>query len=123
MAVRIISKRALHDYIRLNPKIGASLLAWASILEAQTWTQPLDIVETFGSKAVDILGKKNTRATTVPPERAVIDIKGNHIRVIVKYQFHPKLKDACVYIKWIGTHAEYDKLCAKKEQYEVEQFK
>lgn len=122
MAVRIISKKALHEYITLNATSGPALLAWASIVEVQIWTQPLDIVKTFGTKAVDILGKKDTKAATVPPERAVIDIKGNHIRIIIKYQFHPRLRTSCVYIKWIGTHAEYDKLCAKKEQYEVEQF-
>jgi mRNA interferase HigB len=123
MPVRIISKRSLYLYTLKNPNSSSALNAWASIVESKDWRSPLDIVETFGSKAVDILGKKDNKATTVPPERAVIDIKGNHIRVIVKYQFHPNLKTSCLYVKWIGTHAEYDKLCAKNLQYDVEQFK
>lgn len=122
MPVRIISRKALHNYIKTNPISGPALLAWASIVESQHWKQPLDIVQTFGSKAVDILGKKDNKIGTVPPERVVIDVKGNHLRVILKYQFNPNLTIPCMYIKWIGTHATYDKLCAKNEQYDVEQF-
>ncbi|WP_341842217.1 type II toxin-antitoxin system HigB family toxin [Chitinophaga caseinilytica] len=117
--VHIIKTKSINDYISNNPNSGNALWAWHDIVRTASWEKPQDIVETFGAKAVDILPTwKNTACN-----RAVIDIKGNHLRVILKYQFHVKLKQARIYIKWIGTHAEYDKLCDLNKQYEVEMFK
>jgi mRNA interferase HigB len=44
----------------------------------------------------------------VSRERVVFNVKGNHYRVVVavKYQYH------AVYIRFIGTHADYDKIDA-----------
>ncbi len=110
-------------YIKTNPREKEVLEAWVSIVKSQTWTKPQDIVESFGAKAVDILGKPNSKADTPNCERAVIDIRGNNLRIIVKYQLHEKLKSAVIYIKWIGTHAEYSKLCKLNNQYTIEMFK
>jgi mRNA interferase HigB len=123
MAVHIISTQSIHEYIKTDPKNGPALLAWVSMIQKETWNSPLDIVQSLGVKTVDILGKKDTKPETVPPNRVVINVKGNHIRVIAKYQFHSKLRVTRLYIKWIGLHAEYTKLCAKNLQYEVDQFK
>ena len=121
--VDIVKLRSIYEYIKINPTSGNALKAWASIVRYSLWAKPSDIVETFGSKATDLLGKKDNKPSTKSCERVVIDIKGNHIRVIAKYQFHTKLKKARLYIKWIGTHAQYDELCAKKLQYDIEMFK
>ncbi|MBV7532721.1 type II toxin-antitoxin system HigB family toxin [Chitinophaga sp. sic0106] len=108
--IHVIKTKSINDYVEKNQNSGKALWAWLSIIKSSQWQKPQDIVETFGAKAVDILPAwKN-----IVPQRAVIDIKGNHIRVIVKYQFHNRLKQARIYIKWIGTHAEYDKLCRYK---------
>lgn len=87
-----------------------SLKAWISIVEDSDliWHIPQDIVTTFGNKAVDLIGN----------DRVVIDVKGNKIRIIAKYQF----PSARLFIKWIGTHAEYDKLCVKNKQYDIDLF-
>ena len=113
--VHIISVRSLYEYMEMNPKTSDRLKAWITLVKACNWEKPQDIVHTFGAKAVDIL----TRSCS----RVVIDVKGNHIRVIAKYQFHPALKMARLYIKWIGTHAAYDEICKKNLQYEIEMFK
>lgn len=123
MAVHIVSKKSVSEYITKDPKNGPALRAWISYVESQTWESPLDIVRSFGAKSVDILGKKDTKTATSTPNRVVIDVKGNHLRIIGKYQIHGKLKATRLYIKWIGTHAEYDKICSRNEQYEVDQFK
>lgn len=117
--VHVLKSKSINDYIEKNPSSGDALWAWYSIIRNCTWEKPQDIVETFGPKAVDILGSFNE----VNPQRVVIDIKGNHIRIILKYQFHNKLKETRMYIKWIGTHAEYSKLCKQNKQYDVEIFK
>lgn len=113
--VHILTIRSLHEYIEINPNVGDRLKAWIALVKSCNWEKPQDIVNAFGAKAVDILTKSCSRV--------VIDIKGNHIRIIAKYQFHPTLKMARLYIKWIGTHAEYDEICKRNLQYEIEMFK
>lgn len=120
--VRIIKITSIDSYIKTNPREKKALEAWVSIVKSQTWTKPQDIVESFGAKAVDVLGKADAKADTANSERVVIDIRGDNLRIIVKYQFHEKLKNGVIYIKWIGTHAEYTKLCNLNNQYTVEMF-
>ena len=121
--VDIIKIQAIHEYCKQNPQHKAALEAWASIVRASTWDKPEDIVLQYGAKAIDLLGKKDNKPTTFSCKRVVFDISGNNLRVIAKYQFHPKQKRCWLYMKWIGTHAEYDKVNAKKLQYEIEMFK
>ena len=104
---------SLSKYIELNPRMKEAIEAWVSLVKSSNWEKPQDIISALGPKAVDIIGA----------ERAVIDIKGNHLRIIVKYQFHQSLKQSVLYIKWIGTHAAYSKLCKLNKQYSVEMFK
>jgi mRNA interferase HigB len=51
-------------------------------------------------------------ASILDNERVVFNLAGNSYRVVVmvKYQFH------VVYIRFIGTHAEYDKVDAANVQ-------
>lgn len=120
--VRIIKTTSIDSYIKTNPREKEALEAWVSIVKSQTWTKPQDIIASFGAKAVDILGKADAKPNTPNSERAVIDIRGNNLRIIIKYQLHEKLKKGVIYIKWIGTHAEYTKLCNLNNQYTVEMF-
>lgn len=108
---RIISVKHIKEFMDKHSQYAASLEAWISVVEDKDilWENPQDIVETFGAKAVDII--KN--------DRVVIDVKGNKIRIITKYQF----PNARLYIKWIGTHAQYDKLCKHNRQYDIDLFK
>jgi mRNA interferase HigB len=50
----------------------------------------------------------------------VFDIGGNNYRMICKYWFGASRVH--LYVKWIGTHAEYDGLCKKNKQYTVDDF-
>lgn len=45
----------------------------------------------------------------IPGNRAVFNIKGNKYRLIAKVNYDWKI----VYIRFIGTHAEYDKVNAE----------
>ena len=74
------------------------------------WSKPGDITETFGS--ADLLGNGS--------DRVVFDIAGNNYRLICKYHFG--LTRVHLYIKWIGTHAEYAKLCDDNKQYTVNSY-
>ena len=74
------------------------------------WTEPGDITKTFGS--ADLLGNGS--------DRVVFDIAGNNYRMICKYHF--AVTRVHLYIKWIGTHAEYTKLCDANKQYTVNSY-
>jgi len=120
--VHIIAVKHLKNFMDNNPSYCECLKAWVSIVSKCNWEKPQDMVVEFGTKAVDLLGKKDKKKTTVSCNRVVFDIKGNHLRIIAKYQFHPKLEKSRLYLCWIGTHKDYDKICDKNEQYDINMF-
>jgi mRNA interferase HigB len=71
------------------------------------WEKPPDMQATF--RRADLLGKSSNRV--------VFDIAGNNYRMICKYAFGDK--QVHLFVCWIGTHAQYDELCDKNEQYTV----
>ncbi len=52
-------------------------------------------------------------ASVVSADRVVFNIKGNSYRLVAAIDFEKSI----VFIKWIGTHAEYDKLDVKTVRY------
>ena len=71
------------------------------------------LMELKSFNSADILGKGCNRF--------VFDIAGNHYRMICKYTFGEK--EVHLFIYWLGTHAEYDKICAKKDQFTINIYK
>jgi mRNA interferase HigB len=69
-----------------------------------------DIITTFNS--ADIFGKSSGRV--------MFNIGGNHYQIICKFHFGEK--KVRLFVKWIGTHAAYTKLCRKERQYDVNSF-
>jgi len=67
-----------------------------------------EIISTFNS--ADILGKGSNRV--------VFNIGGNNYRIICKYYFGDMRVH--LFVKWIGTHVAYTKLCNDGKQYEIE---
>lgn len=110
MKVRLISRGTVEAYALYNAQCRASLQDWLSKMKFADWEEPGDIRETFCT--ADLLGNGSSRV--------VFDIGGNNYRIICKCWFGV----ACVhvYIKWIGTHAEYSRLCRKGLQYVVDDF-
>jgi mRNA interferase HigB len=47
-------------------------------------------------------------------KKVVFDIGGNNFRMICSYSIGRK--EFHLFVNWIGTHAEYDKLCKNNEQ-------
>jgi mRNA interferase HigB len=76
-------------------------------LSAADWSTPEGILDTFS--AADLLGNGC--------DRVVFDIGGNEYRMICQYIFG--LKQVHLFICWIGTHAEYNKLCDRNKQYKI----
>ena len=92
--MRIISKSKLVDYFTKVPQAKTALEEWYEKTKKADWKCYADIKETFNS--VDAVGN----------QRYVFNIKGNDFRLIVLIQFTPHT----VYIRFVGSHAEYDKI-------------
>ncbi|HEX3116101.1 MAG TPA: type II toxin-antitoxin system HigB family toxin, partial [Bradyrhizobium sp.] len=54
--------------------------------------------------------RRYATASIVSAERIVFNIKGNDYRLVVSIDF----EKAIVWIKWIGTHRDYDKIDVKE---------
>ncbi len=110
MKVHLIKKQSIEDYVLKNARSRASFEIWLSIIKRVDWNEPNEIISTFNR--ADILGKGS--------ERAVFNIGGNNYRLICKYYFGDTRVH--LFVKWIGTHAEYTKLCNEEKQYEIEVY-
>ena len=110
MRIHLIRKETVQGYAKYNPGSRQSFKDWLAKLKFADWEKPEDIQATFNS--ADLLGNGSNRI--------VFDIAGNNCRLICKYWFG--LEKVHLYVKWIGTHSEYDKLCKKHEQYIVDVF-
>ncbi|MBN4049688.1 type II toxin-antitoxin system HigB family toxin [Bacteroidales bacterium AH-315-N07] len=108
MRVHLIKKQTIENYIVGNVQSKASFTIWLSIIKRVEWKEPNDIQSTFNS--VDILGKGS--------ERVVFNIGGNKYRMICSYYFGQNRVH--MFVKWIGTHAEYTKVCKEGNQYIVD---
>ena len=94
--MRVIAKKALRDFWKKHPDSEQPLKAWFDEASKVTWRSFHDIQIVY------------PRASAVGSDRVVFRIKGNDYRLIVRinYEF------STVYIKFVGTHAEYDKIDA-----------
>jgi mRNA interferase HigB len=94
--VRVFNYSSLRDYFEDHADVKAPLLAWYDEATKGDWQSPSDIKSKFRS------------ADFVEGDRVIFNIKGNKYRLVVaiRYEFH------AVYIRFIGTHAEYSKVNA-----------
>ncbi len=105
--IHLIKEQTIRNYVQGNASSKASFEDWLTKIKYADWKIPEDIQMTFNS--ADLLGKSS--------HRVVFDIAGNNYRMICKYAFGEK--EAHLFVCWIGTHAEYTKVCGKNEQYTV----
>ena len=94
--VRVFNRSTVRAFADTHADARQALFAWFAELERARWSGPDDIKTAFPS------------ASFLAGKRIVLNVKGNKYRVVVavKYEFFS------VYIRFIGTHAEYDKINA-----------
>jgi mRNA interferase HigB len=107
MKIHLVKKTTIDDYIIEHATSEPAFLYWLNLLRYADWGKPTDIKEHFNS--ADLLGKSS--------DRVVFDVGGNNYRVICHYHFGET--EVHLYICWIGTHAEYDKLNKTGRQYTI----
>ena len=98
MCVRIIAIKVLKEFWKKHSDAEQPLRAWYAEAKNADWKKPADITKLYRT------------ASILANNRAVFNIKGNDYRLIVTINYAYRI----VYIRFIGTHKEYDKINAEK---------
>lgn len=94
--VRIIARNTLVKFWARHPSTKASLTHWMSVTKDAQWKNSDEAQAAF-SKAKALNG-----------ERVRYEVAGGDYRLIVAFDFSRQV----AFIKFVGTHAEYDKIDA-----------
>jgi len=94
--MKIFSRGTLRDYWLLYPETQIPLVAWYEIFSKNTFNNSNEIKSVF--RNCSVVGNNNI----------VFNICGNKFRLIVKFKYSAQF----ALVRFIGTHAEYDKIKA-----------
>lgn len=94
--MRIIATSHLKDFWQSYPDSEQPLLSWIDEAKKAPWANPADIKAQFRS------------ASILKSRRVVFNIKGNDYRLVVAVAY----RFAAVYVKFVGTHRQYDAIDA-----------
>lgn len=106
--MRVIARRTLREFVesRAGAKgqaaLKAALDAWFGEVSKAKWRTAVDIKRRYAT------------ASIVAADRVVFNIKGNDYRLVTAVDFEKGI----VWIKWIGTHEDYDQIDVKEVEYE-----
>jgi mRNA interferase HigB len=106
--MRIIARRTLRAFVasrtghKEQAALRAALDAWFAEARRAKWLSTADVKRHYRT------------ASVVSAERVVFNIKGNDYRLVAAIDFEKGI----VWIKWIGTHKDYDSIDVKKVEHE-----
>ena len=95
--MRVITRQKLSRFWEKYTDAEDALKAWLKEAEHAHWKTPADIKTRY--RTADFLNNN----------RVVFNIKGNHYRLIAQIHYNTQI----VYIRFIGTHKDYDKIDAE----------
>lgn len=95
--MRVIAKAPLREFWTTHADAEPALRAWLTDAEKAQWGSLTDVTANYRT------------ARILSDSRICFNIKGNHYRLIVKVLYQAQV----VYVKFVGTHAEYDKINAE----------
>ncbi|HZP20440.1 MAG TPA: type II toxin-antitoxin system HigB family toxin [Bauldia sp.] len=105
--MRIIARRTLRAFVearsghRDHGALKAALDAWFDEARKARWKDTAEVRRSYAT------------ASIVTGERIVFNIKGNDYRLVVAVDFERSI----VWIKWIGTHRDYDRIDVRKVEH------
>ena len=94
--LRVVAKKILRDFWEKHEDCEQQLKSWFREAQKAEWKNPNEIKTEYPS------------ASILNVNRVIFNIKGNNYRLIVKISYEYEM----VWIQFIGTHAEYDKINA-----------
>jgi mRNA interferase HigB len=105
--MRIIARRTLREFVAARaghkdqPALKSALDAWFDEVRRARWKSTAEVKRRYAT------------ASVVSAERIVFNVRGNHYRLVVAVDFEKQI----VWIKWLGTHRDYDRSDVGKVQY------
>ena len=96
--MRIIARRTLQAFWEKHADAEQPLKAWFKFVGAADWTFPAAVKRDYAS------------ASILEDNRMCFNIGGNKYRLVVRVNYAYGI----IYIRFIGTHAQYDKVDATK---------
>jgi mRNA interferase HigB len=94
--MNVIARKNLETYWHRHPETEQPLRAWLVAVQTKGWTGMDAVVRTY------------SKASPITAERCVFNICGGNYRLIVAFKFSARV----AFIKFIGTHTEYDRVNA-----------
>ena len=95
--MHIVALKTLQIVWKTHPDAEMPLRAWYTIAKQAQWRTPADIKADYRN------------ASFVGANRVVFNIKGNRYRLIVLAEY----QKGRLFVRFVGTHAEYDRIDAK----------
>jgi mRNA interferase HigB len=106
-SVRVIARRTLTRFVESlkgqkgQRAVKAALDAWFHEVQRAGWRNSAEVKRSYAT------------ASIVSADRVVFNIKGNDYRLVTAIDYVRQI----VFIKWIGTHADYDRIDARTVKY------
>jgi mRNA interferase HigB len=94
--MRLIARSVLMAYAAAHPETAVSLNRWQRLVRAATWL------------SMDDVRRAVPKAKVLNRERARFEVAGGDYRLIAAFNFRRQI----VFVKFLGSHAEYDKVDA-----------
>lgn len=105
--MRVIARSTLKSFVESlqgskdQKAVKAALESWFHEAQAADWRSPSDVLKSYRN------------ASIVGSDRVVFNVKGNDYRLVVAIDYPRQI----IFIKWIGPHADYDKIEVKTVQF------
>ena len=95
--MRVFNSRTLLEFARAHADAAIAFRELNRTLRAENWATFQDVVAAY------------PRSRAVKGDRVVFNVKGNDYRVVASLDYERR----AVFIKFVGSHAEYDKIQAE----------
>ena len=95
--MHVIARRSLKKFATRHPDAEDSLNAWFHEARAASWKNTAELKARY------------PWASIISAERVVFNICGNNYRLVTRINFESRT----VFIRFIGTHSEYDRIDVK----------
>ena len=96
--MRVISRKVLRSFPVEHADAKSQLESWFHEARAADWKTSGDVKQQYPS------------ASIVGSDRVVFDICGNKYRLVTRMNYQCRI----VYIRFLGTHADYDRIDAQE---------
>jgi len=96
--MRVIAKKILREFWKKHSNSENQLKTWYKEATKAIWSSPSEIKSEY------------PKASILKAGRVVFNICGNNYRLVVEINYERQW----VFIRFIGTHADYDKIDANK---------